>query len=300
MRDSTTTFITAAGLPTFANSNFASPNESNNYVYYSSMSPTQKTNFAWNSLGGSAVVIGGVWGFSSYNPTGTSGGQLCGLQGAGQGISQTLNFPNPGTYNLTYYVEGRPNGNFGLPYAIEVDGTTVPNGSFAAPGHSAWSVVNLTLPILTAGPHTVLIATGTASGDQTDGFSGFAFTSGTEGISALPATTPVSINSGATLDLNGASQTVASLSNNGGGGTVTNSSTAAAALTLRAVRRFDYLQWCDSGRRRRRRPFPRHERQRLPEPSPARAPIRAPRTSAAATWSSAARWATRPSPSPAA
>ena len=52
------------------------------------------------------------------------------------------------------------------------------------------------------------------------------------GINVLPTTTAVSIPSGATLDLNGVTQTIASLSDYaGGGGTVVNGA-AAAALTL--------------------------------------------------------------------
>ncbi len=54
------------------------------------------------------------------------------------------------------------------------------------------------------------------------------------GVGELPTATPVSIASGATLDLNGVAQTVVSLSDvTGAGGTVTNSSpTNAATLTL--------------------------------------------------------------------
>ena len=49
----------------------------------------------------------------------------------------------------------------------------------------------------------------------------------------LPATTPVQLATGATFDLNGVNQTVASLANvAGSGGVVTNSSAAAAVLTL--------------------------------------------------------------------
>ena len=51
--------------------------------------------------------------------------------------------------------------------------------------------------------------------------------------SALPSSTPVTLAGGATLDLNGAAQTVGSLADGaGGGGTVTNSSTSTATLTL--------------------------------------------------------------------
>jgi autotransporter-associated beta strand protein len=53
-------------------------------------------------------------------------------------------------------------------------------------------------------------------------------------VSQLPTATPVTISSAGTLDLNGASQTVASVADGaGGGGTVTNSSTGSSAtLTL--------------------------------------------------------------------
>jgi autotransporter-associated beta strand protein len=48
----------------------------------------------------------------------------------------------------------------------------------------------------------------------------------------LPSTTALAVSSGATFDLGGISQTVASLGNGSGGGTVTNSGAAAATLTL--------------------------------------------------------------------
>ena len=48
----------------------------------------------------------------------------------------------------------------------------------------------------------------------------------------LPATTPMVLNAGATFDLAGISQTIASLSDGSGGGTVTNSSAASVTLTL--------------------------------------------------------------------
>jgi autotransporter-associated beta strand protein len=48
----------------------------------------------------------------------------------------------------------------------------------------------------------------------------------------LPATTPVSLASGATLDLSGTTQTIASLSDLGGSGSVTNSAGTAATLTI--------------------------------------------------------------------
>ncbi len=53
------------------------------------------------------------------------------------------------------------------------------------------------------------------------------------GTGTLPATTPVELNAGATLDLAGTNQTVASLSDGtAGGGTVTNSGAYVATLTL--------------------------------------------------------------------
>ena len=48
----------------------------------------------------------------------------------------------------------------------------------------------------------------------------------------LPSTTALSVSSGATLDLGGNSQTVASLADGSGGGTITNSGAAPATLTL--------------------------------------------------------------------
>ena len=60
------------------------------------------------------------------------------------------------------------------------------------------------------------------------------FVPGTGGTNLLPSATPVQVASGATLDLNGNSQTVASLSDlGGGGGTVTSSaSSTTATLTI--------------------------------------------------------------------
>ena len=55
----------------------------------------------------------------------------------------------------------------------------------------------------------------------------------TAGTGNLPATTTLQIASGATVDLNGSSQAVASLSDSGGpGGTLTNTSGSAAALAI--------------------------------------------------------------------
>ena len=60
----------------------------------------------------------------------------------------------------------------------------------------------------------------------------------------LPAATPLSIAAGATLDLGGGSQQVASLSDYaaGSGGSIINSGTAASVLTLSPTRRLDHLQ----------------------------------------------------------
>ena len=56
---------------------------------------------------------------------------------------------------------------------------------------------------------------------------------GATSIGALPTTTPLHVASGATLDLNGTSQTVGGLSDlSGSGGTVTNSGTGWATLTV--------------------------------------------------------------------
>lgn len=48
----------------------------------------------------------------------------------------------------------------------------------------------------------------------------------------LPSTTALAVSSGATLDLGGSSQTVASLADNSGGGTITNSGVAPVTFTL--------------------------------------------------------------------
>jgi fibronectin-binding autotransporter adhesin len=71
-------------------------------------------------------------------------------------------------------------------------------------------------------------ATGGASAIQT--ISSLVFTGG--GRNGLPAGTALTIAPGATLDLVGCAQTVASLADNGGGGQVTNSGSADANLTI--------------------------------------------------------------------
>ena len=141
-------------------------------------------------------------------------------------IAQTLTFPASGNYTLTFYAAGRqyasPSGSEGTIQA-EVDG--VNKGTAISPTSNAWGSFTDSLTGITAGTHTLLFQFSQGShSDNTTFFTNVQMTYVMPSAS-LPVGTPLSIASGATVDLGGGSVSPSSLSNSGvSGGTVTNTS----------------------------------------------------------------------------
>ena len=125
-------------------------------------------------------------------------------------ISQSISIGATGNYDINFEAANRP-GYSSSNLALQIDGVTV--GSWAAATINDGAVFQnfslLGIP-LTAGPHT-LAFTGTLPGGTDSATAIDNVTTGGYAAGALPATTALAVSSGGTFDVNGNSQTVASL-----------------------------------------------------------------------------------------
>ena len=85
------------------NGNFANPPSStNNFIYYTSLTSTQQTNFYWTPTNaGTIALINGTSAFGYPSPSGQSFTQYVSFQSGGQ-IAQTVNIPYNGTCTLSF------------------------------------------------------------------------------------------------------------------------------------------------------------------------------------------------------
>jgi autotransporter-associated beta strand protein len=194
-------------------------NAANGYTYYNG-SPATPANDGWSyySSGGSpegaGITSGGGFSFNGAPPDGS---QAAFIQQEGA-IQQSINFPTTGSYTLSFYTAQRAGGGNGSQQVLDADidnpnsgGIDLTPGGFTPTGD--WSLMTLVFST-TAGSHNL-----TFQGLDPDGLDNTAYvddvmlsaaaTGGT--ANAIPVTSPVVISSGATLDVNGFTQTVGSL-----------------------------------------------------------------------------------------
>ena len=232
--------------PTIQNASFASPS-TGNYIYYGQMTGpsttagTQQANFVWTAGGngytgvgsgttGPAVFTNGSdWGYSTV-PVGTQGLTLQ----RDSFVTQSLNFTSAGVYTLSWESEARVHqgsGPTGQTIDVELNGTTI--YTYDDTSTSSWQTYSTPFYILSPGNYSITFAGTVTSSDVSEGLNNVNLSGGAVGSSSLPASSPVQIASGATLDLYGINQTIPSLANSGtGGGTVTNSTSTPATLTI--------------------------------------------------------------------
>ena len=146
-------WLTTSAAQTITNAGFETPTlTANSYLYYSSMSAAQQNAFGWVGNGGALIQYNSsVWGFLPA----PDGNQTLALFGVGA-VSQTVNFPSSGLYQLTWQQASRA-GDVN-PTWVQLDGTNVHQFSTANP---AWTTNSCTLTVISAGNHTLGFA-GTA------------------------------------------------------------------------------------------------------------------------------------------
>jgi len=189
--------------PAVQNGAFDAPGlGANSYTYYNSMSAAQKAAFVWtssstNGQGGALVNNSTAWGYTMPYP---SPSQAFSLQRDAV-ISESLYF-TPGVYTISWSHARR--GSQVNPYYFQLNGVSQ-GATISAPG-TAWSTVSTTFTIPTAGNYTIGFL-GTGSTDLSVALDDISLSGG-----QLPSATAVSITAaGASLDLNGVTQTIGSL-----------------------------------------------------------------------------------------
>ena len=186
------------------NGSFESPTQTT-FQYYGSMTTTQQAAFAWTGSGnvtsGGPVSVRSGWGYTTPYP---DGGQVVSIQ-KDASISQSVNFPTAGTYQLNWSAEDRP-GNAGNPINVQLDGSTI--NSFSNTNSANWTSYGATFNVATPGNHTIGFVGTVTNSDQTVGLDNVVLGA----ASALPSTTAVQItNSGATFDVDDTTTAIGSL-----------------------------------------------------------------------------------------
>ena len=160
------------------------------------------TGASWSFSGAGIAVNGSPW-FNPTNHDGNAGGFI-----QGSSISQTVTVPSDGYYNFGFQGVSRGGGNGPTGLILKVDGVAVK--TFDPSEFSAASWANYAASVrLTGGSHTIAFeANNLYGGDRSTVIDSVSAASG----GRLPSNTAVSLtNSGATLDLSAAVQTVGSL-----------------------------------------------------------------------------------------
>jgi len=150
---------------------------------------------------------------------------------AAQTVSQTINVTTSGIYTVGFAAVGRGDGFGPLNIQVQIDGTN--QSPVFTPSTNVWNTYSSSNVVLSAGSHTLsFVFINALGGDRSSDLDAVTVT-GTAIGGLLPSSTDLSISAGAAFDLNGASQTISSLSDSGGGGgTVTNSAATTANLTI--------------------------------------------------------------------
>lgn len=201
--------------------------------------PTNAT-WTWGKTPGEAEDSAGMANGSTPWAAGAAGGtQYCYFWKSGM-ASQSVNL-QPGNYTIYFALTGRPGFTpADLQFRIAKDGVTNTIATFLSAGQTeSWTDRSASFTISTAGMHTLIFActkpTGASDwGSCIDSIRLPLPVSATPSVSsALPAGSTVTITNGGTLDLNGALQQIAALSDGGGtGGLVMNAQVSAVTLTL--------------------------------------------------------------------
>ena len=218
------------------NASFETPVAGDFWKYLDDPTINSQPGVAWTFSGYAGVSIGGG-AFAVPTPV-PDGNQVALIQDAGNpgSMSQVINFATAGTYTVAFQGACRP-GYGPDEFQVEVDGVVV--GDFTPPSGDTFQSFDTDAFTVTSGTHTLAFV-GVATGQDVTSFIDVVTITGTgyRTSNTLPVTTPVSITTGATLDLNGISQQIASLSdvNPGDTGTVQNSNAAMpTTLTLSAT-----------------------------------------------------------------
>lgn len=201
--------------------------------------PTSAT-WTWGKTPGEAEGSAGMANGSTPWAAGAAGGtQYCYFWKSGM-ASQSVNL-QPGNYTIYFALTGRPGFTpADLQFRIAKDGVTNTIATFlSADQTDSWTERSASFTISSAGTHTLIFACTKPSGSSDWGSCIDSIrlplpVSATPSVSsALPAGSTVTITNGGTLDLNGAMQQIAALSDGGGtGGMVTNAQVSAVTLTL--------------------------------------------------------------------
>jgi len=147
-------------------------------------------------------------------------------------IKQTVDIPRAGTYQLAFSAAARPNYLGADRVEFKIDGTAVAAWETNAFNNSGLFSTYTTNLSFTAGPHEISFVGLTPDGaDRATAIDNVQLIG--MGVplqrGALPTTTRLTVAAGATLDLNGACQTVAELN---GGGQIVNTTSTNVLLTV--------------------------------------------------------------------
>ncbi len=187
------------------------------------------------SPAGSGWNLHATTGIASNNSPWFAPAALDGLQGAylqgdsGTGISQSVNVDTAGLYNVSFLAVGRSGGNGPNGLVVQIDGSPALTLTGAQFSQANWQNYVTSAVNLTAGSHTIaFLGNNTLGGDKSTVIDKVQI--GRTGLSTdvIPDSSAVSLKTGdATLDLNGNSETIGSLTGVSGskvtlvGGTLT-------------------------------------------------------------------------------
>jgi fibronectin-binding autotransporter adhesin len=225
----------SAALASIADYNFAGASGLANNANYRAIdyagsaanTPWTPTGSSWTFQNHAGIVTGnGGWNV----PPEPSGNQAAALQSLGNFIPrayQVVNFPAAGNYTISFDAAYSTAGS-SLPAAVLLtlggsgaSGGTI-EGSITPASSSAWTPYSISFNVAAAGNYQLMFS-GPLSNANT--ISLVSVVAGVQNSGNLPAGTALTVAGGATFDLNGVNQTVASLSDSapGIGGTITDS-----------------------------------------------------------------------------
>jgi autotransporter-associated beta strand protein len=174
-------------------------------------SPVQTTpGYTYTPSGASWTFTGaGVAKNTFFVNTPPQGVQAGFLQSAASSVSQAITVGADGFYRIAFQAQGRGAALGPLGIIVRVDGATVGSWDHTAISQSQWFNYSASV-YLAAGSHTLtFLGNNTAGGDKSSSIDNVQMNQPT---GSLPATTAVNLTApGATLDLNGTTQTIGSL-----------------------------------------------------------------------------------------
>jgi hypothetical protein len=178
----------------------------------------------WVFSGGALAGNGSAYG----NPDAPDGTQVAVLQFQST-ISQSVVFPVDGTYQISFDAAYRNAQDGANDVKVQVDGADVISAFYPADCNS-WDASTTNPFTVSAGAHTItFVGLDTLGGDRSsfvDAVTLLEIPPAISGSPSLPSQSAVTVDSGASLDLNGYAQTVGSLS--GGGAVLLGSATLTA------------------------------------------------------------------------